>query len=452
MAEFDLVVIGGGPAGYVPAIKATLMGKKAAIIEESEIGGTCLNHGCIPTKTLVSSAALLRHARISRRFGLTGELDKDYIAISKRKDMVVNRLRKGVQARVNALGIELITGHAVITAPDIIKVEEREISTDFVLLSPGSEPALPGPLGINGVLTSQDVLAWENLPESLMIVGGGVIGCEFASIYSTFGIQVTIIEMLPSILPGIDEDIKNVVHKALVKNRVKIVTGNGAKRIAVSGKKAVVTLADGKVLEAEKILTAVGRKPRLKDIGLEICGIKVDEKGIVVNDSMKTNLLGVYAAGDVTGKWQLAHAGSAQALTAVDSMFGSGRRRVNPDTMPGCIFTFPEIAVVGPGEEEWNSRGVQVATGYSRYIANGRAVGMNETEGFLKLVVRTSDGKIVGVQIVGTEASSLIGEACMLVNLGVRVKELAEFIHPHPTLSELFVEAAESFGDGSIHG
>jgi dihydrolipoamide dehydrogenase len=311
---------------------------------------------------------------------------------------------------------------------------------------------LPGPFAADGVLTSSDVLAWEELPDSLLIVGGGVIGCEFASIFSAFGLDVTIVEMLPSILPGVDSDVVEVVHRSLTRSGVKILSGNGAESVAVDGKCASVTLADGSSHHADALLVAIGRKSRVDDLGLVEAGLEMSEKGIVCDGNQMTNLPGVYAAGDATGLWQLAHAGSAQALAAVNHMFGDGSRTVNPDAMPGCIFTFPEIATVGPGEDEWKRRGVEVRTGYARYIANGKAVGMNETDGFIKIVTRASDDIVIGVQIVGADASSLVGEAVMAVNLGVPAKKIGEMIHPHPTLSELFMEASEALGDGAIHG
>jgi dihydrolipoamide dehydrogenase len=296
------------------------------------------------------------------------------------------------------------------------------------------------------------VLDWETLPASLLIVGGGVIGCEFASIFSALGVEVTIVEMLPSILPGIDSDVKQVVERSLKRSGVKIITGNGAGKVDMDSERVSITLEDGAVLSAEKLLVSVGRGARLDDLGLDSAGVDYSHAGIETDGNQMTNLEGVYAAGDATGRWQLAHAGSAQALAAVDHMFGGGERELNPDSMPACIFTYPEIAVVGPGQEEWEARGVPVTTVASRYIANGKAVGMNETEGFLKLIARKSDEVIVGVQIVGAHASSLVGQAVLAVNLGVKGSQLGRMVHPHPTLSELFMEAGEAFCGGSIHG
>ncbi len=242
------------------------------------------------------------------------------------------------------------------------------------------------------------------------------------------------------------------MHRSLKKSGVSIRTESAAVKVKVSDEFAEVTLADETQLSAERLLVAVGRKARTDDIGLESAGVEFTSGGIRTDGNQMTNLKGVYAAGDVTGKWQLAHAGSAQALVAVEQMFGGGDRKVNPDAIPGCIFTFPEIAVVGPGQDEWEKRGVSVKTGISRYIANSKAVGMNETEGFMKVIVRERDDTVIGVQIVGSDASSLIGEAVMAVNLGVKASDMGKMIHPHPTLSELFMEAGESFGAGAIHG
>ncbi|MCK4672087.1 MAG: FAD-dependent oxidoreductase, partial [Candidatus Aegiribacteria sp.] len=326
------------------------------------------------------------------------------------------------------------------------------LRTENILLSPGSLPIQPGPFALDGVQTSRDVLAWDSLPESLIIVGGGVIGCEFASIFSSLGVKISIVEMLPSILPGIDEDVTQVVFKSLQRSGVKILTGNPVEGIEVEENRITATLSDSTEISAERLLVSIGRKPKLEGLGLFDTGIEFTSSGIVTDDKQMTNIPGVYAAGDATGKWQLAHAGAAQGLTAVEHLFGKGERTVNPDMMPGCIFTNPEIAIVGPPQEEWERRGISVKTRISKYIANGKAVSMNETGGFIKVIARESDDTVVGIQIVGADASSLVGEAVIAVNLGVSASSLGLMIHPHPTLTELFMEAGEAFGEGAIHG
>ncbi len=452
-SKFDLVILGGGPAGYVPAIRAAQLGKKVAVIEKDAMGGVCLNRGCIPTKTLVASASLYRHAAMAKKFGLQGSLDFEYSSIAKRKDMVVTRLRKGIEAHFKHMGIEIIRGHGNLRSADLIDVDGDDIHADNILLSPGSLPMIPGFMNQEGVLSSKEILSMDTLPESLIIVGGGVIGCEFASIMTSFGVKVTIVEMLPKILPGVDADVAAVVEKALKKAKVKIHTGQPAEKVSITCDEASVTLGDGTVLAANKLLVAIGRKSRTKDCGFESAGLKMDDRGNIVTDNNNlTNLPGVYAAGDATGKWQLAHAGSAQGIAAVHHMFDAAPRKINADAMSGCIFTFPEIAMVGPGEDEWKERGVNIKTSTSRYIANGKATGMNETEGFVKLICEAQDDTIIGVQAVGADASSLIGWAVMAVNAGIKASDAATFIHPHPTLSELFMEASEGIGYGAIHG
>ncbi len=376
-----------------------------------------------------------------------------YAAIAKRKDYVVSRLRKGIEAHFNNLGIEIVRGHGILKSADLIDVEGRELFADNILLSPGSVPMMPGFLNQEGILTSKDLLELDTLPESIIIVGGGVIGCEFASILSAFGVKVTIVEMLPKILPGVDTDVAAVVEKALKKAKVKIHTGQPAQSVTITPSEASVTLPDGTVLTAQKLLASIGRKSRTENCGFSSAGLHIDDRGnIVTDDNNLTNLPGVYAAGDATGKWQLAHAGSAQGIAAVHHMFGAAPRKASADAMSGCIFTFPEVSMVGPGEDEWKKRGVAVKTSTSRFIANGKALGMNETEGFVKLVCREEDDIIIGVQAVGVDASSLIGWAVMAVNAGIKASDAAGFIHPHPTLSELFMEASEGMGYGSIHG
>lgn len=451
--RYDLAVLGGGPAGYVPAIRAAQLGKRVAVIENNEMGGTCLNRGCIPTKTLVASASLYRHALASKKFGMEGKLELDYSAISKRKDMVVSRLRKGIEAHFKHLGIEIVRGHGILRSSDSIDVEGQIVTASNILLSPGSAPLIPGFMAKEGLLTSRDLLAMDSLPESLIIIGGGVIGCEFASIMSSFGVQVTIVEMLPKILPGVDSDVAAVVEKSLKKSKVRIHTGQPAASVEIDPGQASVILDDGTVVTAKKALASIGRRSRTENCGFEEAGIELDSrKNIVTGSFGETSLPGVYAAGDATGRWQLAHAGSAQGIAAVHHMMGGPERTINPDAMSGCIFTFPEIAMVGPGEDEWRERGVAVKSSSARYIANGKAIGMNETEGFVKLITREDNDTIIGVQIVGADASSLVGWAVMAVNAGIRASEAAAYIHPHPTLSELFMEAAEGMGIGSLHG
>ncbi len=447
----DLTVLGGGPAGYVPAMRAARSGMSVVLVEEAQLGGTCLNRGCIPTKTLVATAELLRQSRAAARLGLTGSLQLDYPAAARRRDSVVARLRKGVEAGLKQAGVEVVQATGRLLGPGAVMAGDREIRSRFVLLAPGSVPAMPGPFRSGGFEDSDDALAWGTLPGSLLIVGGGVIGCEFAAIFSAFGVPVTIVEMLPSILPGIDADLSSLVHASLTKSGVRVLTGVTASSAERSDSGCRLSLADGQVLEAGHMLVATGRRPRLDGMGLAEAGIALGPGGIVVDEYLRTSLPGVYAAGDATGKWQLAHAGSAQGICAVRSMSGAGGAPVNPDAMPACVFTFPELATVGPGEEEWRSRGIPVRASQSRYIANGRAVGMNETEGFVKLIARESDGVLVAARIAGRDASSLIGEAVLAISAGVAASDLASAIHPHPTLSELVQEAAEGFEGGAIH-
>ncbi len=454
MAErYDLAVLGGGPAGYVPAIRAAQLGKKVVLIEKDELGGTCLNRGCIPTKTLVASASLYRQGLAAKKFGLQGTLEVDYPAVSKRKDLVVTRLRKGIESHFSHLGIEIVRGRGTLESADLIDVEGRAIKAGNILLAPGSAPLIPGFMDREGILTSKEILEMDQLPESLIIIGGGVIGCEFASIMASFGVKVTIVEMLPEILPGVDADVTAVVEKSLKKSRVKIHTGQPAASVDITPEQGIVTLQDGTVLQAAKVLVSIGRRSKTEECGFEKAGLELNGRGNIISGEYgETNLPGVFAAGDATGQWQLAHAGSAQGIAAVHRMFGAADRKVNPDAMSGCIFTFPEIAMVGPGEDQWRNRGKAVKVSSARYIANGKAIGMNETEGFIKLVADEKTDRIIGVQIAGADASSLVGWAVMAVNAGIKAAEASAFIHPHPTLSEIFMEASEGFGIGSLHG
>lgn len=453
MQKADLVVVGGGPAGYVPAIRAAQLGRSVVVVEGEELGGTCLNQGCIPTKTLAATAHLLRRSRECSKFGLSGALEMNWDAVLKRKNLVVTRLRKGIEAHLEHLGVKVLRHRGVLIEPGAVEADGVRYSADNVLLAPGSVPLIPGFLDVPGVLTSTDVLNLQSLPASLVIIGGGVIGCEFASILSAFGVKVTIVEMLPGILPGVDRDVSAVVARSLARAGVKVLVGNGSRGVEVCGSQAVVHLSDGTSVSAERILAAIGRRPRTADMGLAEAGVDLDPRGCIrVDARSRTGLPGVYAAGDATGLWWLAHAGSAQGLAAVHHAFGAQERAVDPDRMPGCIFTDPEVATVGPGEDQWRDRGVPVKVGTARYIANGKAVGMNETEGFVKIISREEDDTVIGVQIVGADASSLVSGALVAVNAGVKSGDWSRFIHPHPTLSELCMEGAEALGIGALHG
>ncbi len=453
MQKADLVVVGGGPAGYVPAIRAAQLGKKVVVVEGEELGGTCLNQGCIPTKALAATAHLLRQSGECGKFGLSGSLEMNWDSILKRKNLAVTRLRKGIETHLAHLGIEVVRSRGVLSGPGVVDAGGLSIEGSKVLLAPGSLPLVPSFLDVPGVLTSTDVLNWQSLPGSLVIVGGGVIGCEFASILSAFGVKVTIVEMLPNLLPGVDGDVSAVVARSLSRSGVRVLAGNGSKRVEVTSDEARVFLSDGTVVEAERILAAIGRRPRTADMGLAEAGVALDGRGCIKVDRFGlTSLPNVYAAGDATGIWWLAHAGSAQGLAAVHHAFGAPERPVDPDCMPGCIFTDPEVATVGPGEDQWRERGVPVRIGTAGFIANGKAVGMNRTEGFVKIIAREDDDTVVGVQIVGADASSLVSGAVMAVNTGVKARDWARFIHPHPTLTEVLMEGAESLGIGALHG
>ncbi len=455
MSSMDIVIVGGGPAGYVAAIRAAQLGRSVALVEEEHLGGTCLNRGCIPTKTLAFTAEMLRRAASARRLGLSGSLECDWPALARRKDRVVRRLRKGIEMRLQSLGVELVRDHGILLGAGEVAAGDRVLGADNVLLAPGSVPMLPGPLSVDGVETSRELLSWDRLPESLILVGGGVIGCELASILSAMGVRVTVVEMLDDILPGVDRDVTAVVRRSMEKGGATVITGNAAQAVTMGDDAMALTLRDGTELTAERLVVAVGRSPRTQGMGLSEAGIQL-ERGLIRTDRrLMTTVEGVYAAGDATGPWQLAHAASAQGLCVVESLFaGDGPSREAPadSTMPACIFTHPEVATVGPGEEELGAKGVAYRRGTARYIASGRAVGMDETAGFLKLLAAEEDGRILGVQIVGAEASSLIGEACAAVSRGITAEELAGAVHPHPTLTELMMEAAEDLVHGAIHG
>jgi dihydrolipoamide dehydrogenase len=455
---FDLVVVGGGPGGYVAALRAADLGASAALVEEHEIGGTCLNRGCIPTKALLESVRLLRAAGRGREFGVTFEgVKPDPQAMAARSRSIVGTLRQGVEGLLAARKVAVIRGRAVLkTARDVEISSEggrRMVSAGAVILATGSRwVALPG-VDVDGelVVTSDHALGLEGAGGSMVVVGGGPVGCEMAEIYSALGGKVTIIEMMPRLLPTEDEEIAKRLEAALKRKGIAVLTSSRVAGVERSGGGLEVKLEDGSVLEAGRVLVGIGRRPNVEDLGLEAAGVGFDRKGIAVDAGLRTNVPGVYAVGDVTGKFLLAHVATAQGIVAAENACGRDAR-MDYAAVPRCVYTDPEVAAVGLTESQAREAGAEPNVYRLRLGRIGRAVTMGETFGLAKLISEGPGGKILGFHALAPHASELIAEVALAVTQGVTASEIADVIHPHPTLSEIVWEAASGSAGRHVHG
>ena len=444
---FDIIIIGAGPGGYETAADAAAHGLSVAIVERDQMGGTCLNRGCIPTKALCRNAEVINLMREAEVWGLkTGEMTFDYAPVFERKEAVVKQLREGVEMLMGAPGITAIKGEAILKDANTVIVNGEEYSAKNIIIATGSAPrGLPIP-GAELAMTSDDILAMETLPKSLCIVGGGVIGMEFAAVFSTFGVEVTVIEYCKEILPPFDKDVAKRLKTVLSKRGIKIITGAAVNGISQGEDGMTVTYElKGKPqsVTCEKVLMSVGRQPVLPQ-GLDAVGVTVGRRGIEVDDNMMTNVKGVYAIGDVNGRMMLAHAASAQGQRALHAILGKADE-IKLDIVPSAVFTVPELAMVGLTEEQCAEKGLDVTVKKAFFRSNGKAVAMNETDGLIKMIVDNATRQIVGCHICGAHAADLIQEVVTAMNAGATVDLLTRSIHGHPTLSEVMLTAARQF-------
>ncbi len=444
---YDLIIIGAGPGGYELAASAAAKGLQVAIVERDLLGGTCLNRGCIPTKALCRNAEVVNLVREAAVWGVNaGDITVDYATAFARKNEVVSQLRDGVAMLMGQPGITVIEGEAAFVDAHTIAVAGERHQAKNIVIATGSAPrGLPIP-GADLCMTSDDILAMDTLPKSLCIVGGGVIGMEFAAIFQSFGVEVTVIEYCKEILPPFDKDIAKRLKSVLGKRGIKVITSAAVK--AVERTEAGLSVAyDAKGKEqavvAERVLMSVGRQPVLP-AGLVAAGIVVGRRGIEVDDHMRTSAEGVYAIGDVNGRMMLAHAASAQGEVALAHILGQPCH-IRLDVVPSAVFTVPELSMVGLTEEQCAERGMNVVVKKSFFRSNGKAVSMAEPDGLLKMIVDADTRRIVGCHICGAHAADLIQEVVMAINADVTVDCLADSIHGHPTLTEVVQAAARQF-------
>lgn len=444
---FDLIIIGAGPGGYEMAAEAAHAGLTVGIVERDQMGGTCLNRGCIPTKALCRNAEVLGNLKESAMWGIQSEgFTFDFGAAMTRKDEVVTQLRDGVKQLMQSPGITAIEGEARFVDAHTIEVNGDRHEAKNIVIATGSAPkGLPIP-GAELAMTSDDILSMTELPKSLCIVGGGVIGMEFAAIFNTYGVEVTVVEFCKEILPPFDKDIAKRLRQTLGKRGIKIVPQAGVKAIAPCDEGLTVTYdLKGKEqsLVAERVLMSVGRQPVLPE-GLDTIGVTVGRRGIEVNDQMQTNVEGVYAIGDVNGRMMLAHAASAQGEVALASILGKPCD-IRLDIVPSAVFTVPELSMVGLTEDQCEERGMEVVVKKAFFRSNGKAVSMAEPDGLIKMIIDAQRRQIVGCHIMGAHAADLIQEVVMAMNADATVDRLAHSIHGHPTLTEVVMTVAKQF-------
>jgi len=454
MSRYKIAILGGGPGGYVAAIRAAQLGAETVLIEAGELGGVCLNEGCIPTKTLLKSARVYQELLSSEKFGISidGEVRIDWAAMQRRKDGVVGQLNSGVRGLLKQNGVEVVQGFGEVLDPHTIVVGGERISADHLIIATGSSPAiLPIPglqeaLESGAAVTSTGALTFKEVPQRLVIVGGGVVGMEFAALFSSLGSQVTVLEKF-TVLGSLDQDLQKYMQRLLEKKGVEIHNGADIKRFAGS---QVIAEINGETREfqGDAVLVSLGRRPNVQAVSR--LGLELERGAIRTNERLETSIPGVYAIGDVNGKQMLAHTASAEGLAAVENIMG-GSAVINYDKIPACIYTFPEVAMVGLTEQEAVRRGHKVAIGTFPLAANGRALAEGEPEGLVKIVADEKYGEVLGVHIIAAQATDLISEAVLALELESTVHELANAVHPHPTFSEVVMEAAHALLGHAIH-
>lgn len=456
MKNYDIIVVGGGPGGYVAAIKGAQLGAKVALIEKEVVGGICLNHGCIPTKAIIKSAKTYKSLKSVAEFGITnsGEVGFDWSAIIKRKNGIVKQLTGGVAFLLKKNGVDVYNGYAEVISGNEVKVNDENLKTKNVIIATGASAIIPPIPGVkeayeNKVLvTSKELLQIETAPKNLVIIGGGVIGIEFAAIFNSFGSKVTIIEKMETILPSMDADVRAAYAKRLKADGIDVLTKAEVKSV---NQTKVTYLLDGveQTIDSSLILMAVGTKANL--FGVEKLNLKVERGNIITNEYLQTNLPNVYAIGDVNGKYMLAHVASHEGIIAVEHILKKGHNKMRYDRIPSCVYGSPEIAAIGLTEDQVKEHKIEYKVSKIPLAAVGKALCDGEKEGFIKLIVDKKHLEVLGCHIYAYNATELIAEFAVAMEAEATAHTIAHAIHPHPTLSELSLEAALAVIDKAIH-
>lgn len=456
--HFQIAVIGSGPGGYIAALKAAQMGAKTAIVEKHHLGGTCLNYGCIPSKALLASSELLHKISHASDWGITlsGNAGFDWNKIQQRKDKVLVKLRGGIKNLLTARNVKQYAGQATLAGKGKIQITAADgskqlITADKVILAVGSVPArIPGwPTDANLVCTSDEALHWKQLPKRLLIVGGGVIGCEFACMMREYGVEVTLVEMMAHLLPEMEKQLGVAMADIFAKRKISVLTSVKVQELRQTGDGLTAVVSNGQTILADKVLVATGRKPNTDGIGLDSISLTTERGFIRVNDRMQTAVRDYYCIGDANGKCLLAHAASAQGVAAVEDALGHGSDFTLP--IPSAVYTFPEIGSVGLTSQQAAERNIPVSIGQFPIGYLGKAMAVGEEAGFVKVIRHRETGQLLGVHILGHNATELIESATAMLGLKASAKALAEMVFAHPTLGEAVKEAAEDCFHQALH-
>ena len=464
MSDYDVIVIGAGPAGYVAAIRAAQLGLKTAIIDKQWLGGVCLNVGCIPSKSLLKNADVAQTLRErGKEFGFSFDnLNLDYGVAVKRSRQVSDRLTKGVGFLMKKNKIDVYMGSAKVTSPQSVTVVDPEgkatqLNSKNIIVATGANPIIPKGWTIDGdhIVTYLEAILQERLPKSAIVIGSGAIGVEFSTIWNSYGVEVTIVEMLPNLVPLEDEEISAELNKAFKKQGIKVLIGHRVESLVAKDGKVIVTVSSedsSKDLEAEQALVAIGFTPNSRNLGLEELGVKISERGMIeIDERMSTNVPGIWAIGDVTGKLMLAHVGSAQGIICAENIAGVESITLDYEMLPRATYSHPQIASFGLTEQKAKERGYEVKIGRFPFQANGKSLGLGESSGWVKIITDAKYGEILGAHMIGPEVTELLPELTLAQMMEITPAEIARNVHAHPTLSEVLMEAAHSAEGHAIH-
>lgn len=453
--KFDIVVIGSGPGGHVAALKAAKRGKSVAVVERAELGGVCLNWGCIPTKAMLKSAQVYYYMTSAASYGVEfeGEVRASLDKIVARSRAVAEQMNKGIAFAFKKAGVSVVSGTGRIAERGVVEVttaegEMQRIEADHIILATGSRPREIPTMPVDGVriISSKQALTMQHLPESMIIVGSGAIGCEFAWVYAALGVKVTVVEYLPQMLPLADEEISRTLERSFRKMKATVLTGTAVKAVRVSDTGCEVDVEGKKgaeTLTAEVVLSAVGVKSNIEGLGLEEIGVKVERDKVVVDELYRTSVEGVYAIGDIIATPALAHVASAEASVCVEAICGENPELVDYSTIPSCVYTTPEVAMVGLTEKQAIEQGYEVKVGRYQYMASGKATAAGDRDGLVKLVYDAQTDKLLGAHIIGGAVTEMLGEPTLAKRLGLTARQIASAVHSHPTMYEGLLEATE---------
>lgn len=462
--KYDIIVIGSGPGGYVAAVRAAQAGKRTAIVEREALGGVCLNWGCIPTKALLKSASVYHYVKNAAAYGIDieGEAKTDISKIVARSRGVAETMSKGIDFLMKKNKIDVLRGHGSIESKGVVAVENEEGRTlyeaDHIILATGARPRQMPFIPVDGekIITSREALVIKELPESIVVIGSGAIGSEFAFLFAQLGVKVTIVEYLPNLMPLEDEEVSKTMERAFRKMRATVYTGTTVKAARVNDEGRCEVDIEGKkgaeTLVADMVLAAVGIKTNTENIGLEKVGIELERDKIKVNEHYQTAVEGIYAIGDLIPTPALAHVASAEAIHCIDAICGRSPQPVDYSTIPSCVYTSPEVASVGLTEKQAAEKGIELKVGRFQFTASGKAAAAGERDGFVKLLFDAATDKLIGAHFVGMNVTEMIAEPTVAKALGATAEVLAHTIHPHPTMNEAVMEAAEAALGHAIHG